>query len=114
MTLVSYMIDCEDIFDPSDIESAVRYGIGAEDLGCSDWFAEMTAGRTPRSQEVAEELFNIGFAGMIYPSFVRNAPIGSRNIVLWQWGGEKPYMVKALDPEGVLLRKGADAEAIKS
>jgi RES domain-containing protein len=99
--LCAYEVDCEDILDLRTEESRVAAGVKEADTA-SAWFAEVAAGREPRSWRLAKRLRHDGAAGLLVPSYARSATAEDINLVLWTWGGNYPHRVVVHDPGGRL------------
>lgn len=107
LTLVSYRLDVEPILDTFDPKAGKVYDLPTDELGGRNWERSMGKGLEVESHVLAERLITEGFVGMIVPSFVRNAPLGAMNIVLWTWSDNLPHKVEVEDPEGRLPKDRA-------
>lgn len=58
-------------------------------------------GRAP-TQAFADRARAAGFAGLLVPSYARDAQAGDRNLVLRRWGGRRPARLALNDAEGRL------------
>lgn len=103
LTLVAYDADCTDIWDLSDPDTRQTSGIELSDLA-APWELQIGSDRLPPSWRVATHLRALGAAGVLVPSFAPDATVQSRNLVLWQWGGQAPHRVCVYDPTGRLPR----------
>jgi RES domain-containing protein len=99
--LCTYQIDCEDVMDLRGEKERHAAGVSEEDMACP-WFTDAAARREPASWRLARRLIAGGAAGLIAPSFVREADAGDVNIVLWDRGDGLPHKVVVFDPSGRL------------
>ncbi len=102
-TLCTYEVDCEDIADLRADAGRKRHGVKVADMRCA-WLALAKAGRMPPSWEIATRLIARNFAGTLVPSFANRASPNAFNLVLWDWGPERPHRVTVSDPSGKLPR----------
>lgn len=98
LTICSYEVDVDDIVDLRAAAGAVR-----DQMECA-WAYDKAAGRVPASWTLARRLMGQGAAGVLVPSFARGATPAMTNLVLWQWGAERPRKVRVHDPQGRLPR----------
>lgn len=101
LTVCLYEVDCEDIADLSTDEGRRDAGVALDDMACA-WALDLAEGRTPASWRLAKALIAHGHAGILVPSFARNARPDMRNLVLWKWGPRLPWRVMVHDPSGRL------------
>ena len=111
-TLIEYHLDCEDILDARrddfDTWAALEdAGIdpmtgGATELGGLAWEAIEADGGRPKSWDLAENLIEAGYAGMIAPSYLTETAADAWNVVLWDWGFTGPHRIRPNDPHGDL------------
>ena len=99
LVLCAYDVDAEPIFDALDEALCLALGVGASDLACPTWEAEMRAGSVSASQALAERLAADGYVGMRVQSFARGAGDDDFNLVLWRWGANRPVRVVLIDDE---------------
>ena len=95
-TLCAYDIDCEDIIDLRFPASRNNTGISLDSLNCP-WELLVKQGKTPPSWEIVNQLMSNNVAGIIVPSYARNAPKDGANIVLWKWNNTTPHQVMLID-----------------
>jgi RES domain-containing protein len=101
--LCAYEIDCEDVIDLRGEKERRAAGVGEDEMACP-WFAEAAAGREPASWRLARKLIAQGAAGLLVPSFVREATSTDVNLILWHWSAALPHKVAVFDPTGRLPR----------
>ncbi len=111
LTLCSYEVDVEPVFDALDEFQRAEYAVSTTDLCCPTWERDMLDGSIPLSQALADRLIADGFVGMRVQSFARGAGPEDINLVLWQWGAQRPSRIVLIDDEGRLTRKPKDAMA---
>ena len=99
LTLCAYDVDAQPIFDALDAELCKALHVGASDLECPTWEAEMRAGSVPASQALAERLVVAGYAGMCVQSFAKGAGDSDANLVMWRWSPNRPARVVLIDDE---------------
>lgn len=102
LTLCAYDVDAEPIFDALDEELCRALRVGASELTCPAWEAEMRAGSMPASQTLADRLAAVGYVGMRVQSYAKGAGDDDVNLVLWKWGANRPVRVVLIDDEGRL------------
>ena len=102
LTICTYDVDVEPVFDTLDKAQRRTLGVKLSDLACPTWEAEMHAGLVPASQALADRLIAAGYAGMRVRSFVAGTRAGDLNLVLWTWGDARPTRVTLIDDEGRL------------
>jgi RES domain-containing protein len=96
VTLCTYEVDCTDIIDLTKHNVRARVKTTLEELS-SAWEMILTLKQTPLTWQLAERLIKSGAAGIIVPSYARNAPDNSKNLVLWQWSDTPPHQVLLID-----------------
>lgn len=106
-TLCAYELECEDLLDLLDGEQRKIAGISLSEMACA-WELMIATKQTPPTWEMAERLIGSGVAGIIVPSYAKNAPSDGRNIVLWDWHNYPPHQVKLIDDDN-LLPKNQDS-----
>lgn len=84
ITLCAYEVDCADIIDLDDVAELSRLQTSHAVLACP-WELLLVLRQTPPTWELAERLIKGGTAGIIVPSYARNAPDQGQNLVLWHW-----------------------------
>lgn len=104
LTLCSYDVDIDPIFDGRNDASLTGQGANVSDLADPGWERAMLEKRVPASQAFADRLIAAGFAGMLVPSFARGAEPRDMNLVCWQWGPDLPHRVTVVDDEARLPR----------
>lgn len=100
-TLCAYDVDCDDIADLRGESGRKRHAAMLADMECA-WLMLARAGLTPPSWAIATRLIGEGFAGVLVPSLARRARADAYNLVLWQWGQDRPHRVTVSDPGGKL------------
>jgi RES domain-containing protein len=101
LTICSYNVDVEDIFDLRTDAQRAAEDIDLAALSCA-WAYDRANGQTPASWDVATRLIANGAAGILVPSFARGARPDMSNLVLWRWAASRPHMVRVYDPAGRL------------
>ena len=104
ITLCSYEVDAEPVFDTRDNSQRVALKVSDSELACPAWEAEMLEGRVPASQALADRLIEAGYVGMLVRSFAAGTGVDEFNLVLWSWGNDRPSRVTLIDDEGRLSR----------
>ena len=102
-TICSYEVDCEDIVDLRTGADANLPGIDTSHMDC-DWRSYVANRRDPPSWRIARSLISQGYAGILVPSFAREATRADQHLVLWKWSNWRPHMVQ------VLIRTNASQE----
>jgi RES domain-containing protein len=103
VTIVSCLVDCEDIVDLTDAAERTRVGAAPADLACA-WKLLAETGRPVPSWALAERMRAGGAAGIVAPSYAPGARGDARNLVLWQWSEDLPHRVRIHDPDRTLPR----------
>jgi RES domain-containing protein len=101
LTICMYEVDCEDIIDLRDEAGRAAADLALADMACP-WALDLSEGRQPASWRVAKTLIQGGAAGVLVPSFARNARPDAANLVLWNWSGQPPHKVTVHDPNARL------------
>ena len=101
VTLCAYEIDCDDLLDLGDTSQRKVAGITQSELECA-WELMLVSMQQPPTWRMAERLMTSGYAGLVVPSYAKNAPTGGRNIVFWDWADRPPHQVKLIDDFGYL------------
>lgn len=94
--LCAYEVDCEDILDLTNEGILRTYNIMQSDLSCA-WEVLAQDKKPSPSWLLADALIERGVAGIIVPSFAKNAPYGGKNLVFWRWGETRPHKVTVYD-----------------
>lgn len=102
-TLCAYDVDCDDIADLRDDAGRKHHTVKLSDMKRA-WLALAKAGKTPPSWQIATRLIGQGIAGVLVPSFANRAPERASNLVLWDWGPDRPHRVTVTDRSGKLPR----------
>jgi len=84
-TVVEYHADVQEVFDTRDPTMLAELGYSLEELADSGWRDKMKSSRGPRSQELACQLLEKGFNGLLVRSFAAGALETDLNLVLWRW-----------------------------
>jgi len=100
-TLCAYEIDCEAILDLDDGDQRHLAGITPSEMECP-WELMLAMKQTPPTWFMAERLIASGIAGIIVPSYAKNAPTGGRNMVFWYWGDRPPHQVRLIEDDNRL------------
>jgi RES domain-containing protein len=101
VTLCAYGIDCDDLLDLSDTDQRKVADITQSELECA-WELMLVLKQQPPTWLMAERLMSSGYAGIVVPSYAKNAPAGGCNIVFWDWADHPPHQVKLIDDFGYL------------
>ncbi|MEW8139468.1 MAG: RES domain-containing protein [Candidatus Thiodiazotropha endolucinida] len=101
VTLCAYDLDCEDLLDLCDNDQRKVAGITESEMACA-WELMLVMKQQPPTWRMAEYLIASEIAGIIVPSYAKNAPTGGRNIVFWKWANHPPYQVRLIDDDGRL------------
>jgi RES domain-containing protein len=96
LTLCAYQVDCANIIDLIEEHERSRLQTSHEVLACP-WEMLLALKQTPPSWKLADRLIKEGAAGIIVPSYARNAPNLGKNLVLWQWSDTPPHQVMLID-----------------
>jgi RES domain-containing protein len=97
--LVSFQADVDPIFDATDLRALAGQGMTPDALAANDWRVHMAAGQDAPTQRFARRLVQVGYAGMLAPSYARLAPPQARNLILWRW---TPETLRLIDDEARL------------
>ena len=103
-TLVAYDADCERLFDPRDAHLLEKYQIAPQSLSNTTWRDEMNLRGEALTQQLARDLKNAGFHGLVVRSFAPGTTDADLNIVLWTWGTSLPNRLSVIDDERGLSR----------
>ena len=96
VTLCAYEVDCADIIDLTDAAELSRLQTSNEVLS-NPWEMHLAMKQMPPTWELTTQLINAGAAGIIVPSYARNAPENGKNLVLWRWSDIFPHQVLLID-----------------
>lgn len=99
LTLCAYEVDVEPVFDSLDRARRAALQVNDHEFACRSWEAEMLAGLLPASQALAERLVSASYVGMLVRSFAVGAGSKDINLVLWEWGSQRPCRVVLIDDE---------------
>jgi RES domain-containing protein len=99
--LCCYDVDCDDIADLRTDTGRTRHGVTLADMSCP-WAADLADGKDPLSWAIARRLISEGWAGILVPSFAVGATSKDQVLVLWDWSGAPPHLVRVFDPSGRL------------
>ena len=94
-------VNCDDIIDLRTSGELNKLDMTASDLA-SGWEFMVANKLLPPTWELATCLIKNKCAGLITPSFARNAPAGAANLVLWKWSENLPHQVKLIDDHHLL------------
>lgn len=103
-TLVAYDADCERLFDPPDAHLLEKHWIAPQALSNTTWRDEMNLRGEALKQQLARDLKQAGFHGLIVRSFAPGTTDADLNIVLWTWGTSLPNRLSLIDDERRLSR----------
>jgi RES domain-containing protein len=107
VTLCAYEVNCTDIIDLTNVDEQSRLHASHDVLACP-WEMLLALKQTPPTWQLAERLIAGGTAGIIAPSYARNAPDLGKNLVLWQWSDMPPHQILLIDDYS-LLPKNQDS-----
>lgn len=102
VTLISCDADMDPVFDGCDDEALATHGLTPADLARNDWRDQMKLQGIAATQQLALDLIQKGFHGIVVPSFSQGATPACRNLVLWKWSSELPTKLTLIDDEGRL------------
>ena len=72
LTICMSEVDCEDILDLRSEEARTEHGGALREMSCARAL-DLSVGREPASWRLARRVISEGAAGVLVPSFVRNA-----------------------------------------
>lgn len=98
LTMVSYEVNCVDLYDLTDPRTMLSLGYEDTHLSCA-WEYDLLMKQIPASWKMSSELISEGICGIIVPSFAKGVQTGAKNIVFWDWTCELPHKVKVIDDE---------------
>lgn len=99
-TLVSYDAD----FETCDQNLLEKHRITPQALSNTTWRDEMNLRGEALTQQLARDLKNAGFHGLVVRSFAPGTTDADLNIVLWIWGTSLPNRLSVIDDERRLSR----------
>jgi RES domain-containing protein len=102
ITLVAYRAEIARVFDGTDLAALNELGISPGTLADSAWRDTMLAGSISATQQLAIDLKEQGYTGILVPSFAPHAQANDRNLVLWAWGQQPPALLQLIDDQGRL------------
>jgi RES domain-containing protein len=105
MTLVAYQIDCTDLVDLTQLKIVKILTLTKADLACA-WEDMATQGQGPPTWTLADNLHDMGFAGLIVQSFAPGCKNENRNLVMWDWSDKLPHCITVIDDLGRLPKSG--------
>jgi RES domain-containing protein len=98
--MIAYDVDVADIVDLTRDAGRKAAAVELAELACA-WRLDLANGREPASWRVANRL-RTAAAGILVPSFAKDARRDMRNLVLWRWGSDPHHRVTVHDPSGRL------------
>jgi len=98
LTLCAYELNCENILNLMNEKQRKKTGITLSEMACA-WELLVAKKQTPPTWELAKRLIDSGVAGIIVPSYAKNAPEDGLNIILWDWHDFPPHQVKLIDDD---------------
>lgn len=101
MTLCEYALDVDRIADLTDDDVLDHFQVTLDVLS-SDWLETASEGGTPPTWQLAQTIIAAGYNGIRVPAFASNAPNGSNNIALYNWGPKPPTKCVVYDPNNRL------------
>lgn len=99
--LCSYGIDCEDVADLTTEQGRREHSVEVGEMSCA-WATALANSDRPASWSVYDRLKAQDIAGILVPSFAPGAETDDLNLVLWEWGPDRPHKVTVFDPSGRL------------
>lgn len=103
-TIVSYDADFAPLFDTRDESLLEKHQITPQALSNTTWRDVMKVRGEAPTQQLARDLKNEGFHGLIVRSFAPGTTDADLNIVLWTWGTSNPHRLSVIDDEQRLSR----------
>lgn len=103
LTLCAYQVDCRDIVDLTDMTAREAEDASHDDLACP-WEYLANSGETPPTWILSHRLIDMGYAGIVVPSFAARASGRDVNVVFWRWSDDPPHRVCVIDDENRLPR----------
>lgn len=95
-TLCAYQIDCDRLMNLCNEEERALANITLNEMACA-WEFMSKRGQIPPTWDLAKRLVKEDWAGILVPSYAKNAPSEGVNLVLWQWGDTLPHQVIVID-----------------
>jgi RES domain-containing protein len=80
-----------------------KAGITLSEMACT-WELIVARKQTPPTWIMANHLIASGIAGIIVPSYAKNAPEDGLNIILWDWHDFPPHQAKLIDDDKRLAK----------
>lgn len=77
-------------------EERALANITLNEMACA-WEFMSKRGQIPPTWDLAKRLVKEDWAGILVPSYAKNAPSEGVNLVLWQWGDTLPHQVIVID-----------------
>ncbi len=99
LTLCTYQVDCGPILDLCDPALRDRVRPNAEDWMHEAWLDKKQRRQPIIAWEIAQQLVEMGFAGIRVPSQAKGAMERDINIVFWRWTRMPPTMVRVIDDD---------------
>ena len=99
LTLCTYVVDAEPVFDARNPSQLRGLGVAEADLASATWEADMLGGAVAALQRLADRLTDEGYVGMLVRSFAFGAGEDDVNLVLWRWGDSYPTRAVLVDDE---------------
>ena len=106
VTIVSYAVDCDDLFDLTNGSECRRLGVTVAAMACP-WKLLAETGRAVPSWSIADRMLASGAAGILVPSYSSPASADAQNLVLWHWSDALPHQVTIHGPGADLPRDGS-------
>lgn len=97
LTLCSYKVTCDRVFDTSDPGELGTEDVVITDADCPDWQFQALEGRVPSSHGLALKLIEQGYSGIVVKSFAVGAAPTAYNLVLWKWNEDETSTVEVID-----------------
>jgi len=97
LTLCSYQVTCDKIFDTTDPRELETEGLDIADADCPDWQFQMLGGLVPSSHRLALRLIELNYSGILIKSFAVGAASKAYNLILWKWNEDETSSVDVID-----------------
>ena len=110
MMLVAYQLDCADLVDVTQPKRLNELKLTKADLACA-WEDLASQNQEPPTWVMADKLGEMGFVGVIVPSFAPGCKQENRNLVLWEWSDTFPHRISVIDDLGRLPTSGKSWES---
>jgi RES domain-containing protein len=101
MTLVAYQASCTDLVDLTQTKTLKALTLTKADLACP-WEDMADQGQEPPTWQLANQLQEMGYAGIIVQSFAPGCTEENRNLILWDWSDAPPHRITVIDDLGRL------------